>query len=187
MKRILITTGMPLAGKSTFCEVLKEKGIPVVTMSHVVKEEMRSKGIEITNRSLRKYPTELRKKHGMDVIARKCKGILDEALSKNDIVALDGARGIEEIEFLRKEYKSSIVIIAIKASQETRLERFRGRGREDDEKTREEFIFRDNEELKWGVGDLVTKADYEISNEGSEEELKKNAEHVLEEILQGSE
>lgn len=184
MKRILVVTGMPLAGKSIFCKVLKEKGVPVITMSHIVKEEMRSKGIKITNRSLREYPTDLRKKHGMDIVARKCKELVDNVLNKNNLIVINGARGSEEIEFFRKQYNGSITIIAIIASQKVRFERFRSRSREDDAKEWEEFIFRDNEELKWGVGNMIVRADYEIINEGTLEELKNKSEQPLKEIME---
>jgi len=186
MKKILVITGMPLAGKSMFCEVVKEKQFPIITMSHVVKKEMREKGIEITNRSLREYPTNLRKEHGMDIVARKCKRLLDEALNKGDLLVINGARGPEEIEFLRTQYNGSIVIAAIIASQKIRFERFRSRDREDDEKEWEEFVFRDNEELKWGVDNLIVKADYEIINEGSIEEMKNKSEQILKEVIEKS-
>lgn len=179
--KILAITGMPGSGKATIREALEKRGIPVLVMRHVVEDEMRAKGIEVNNVNLREYATGLRKKFGYTVVAERT---LERAkkLGK-DTVIFDGVRGDMEIEFLRKQKGVELVLIAAIASAETRFRRLQERGLEWDMKTREEFDYRDNKELSWGLGKAIEMADYKIENESTFEEFKERIGKVLGKIL----
>ena len=49
-------------------------------------------------------------------------------------------------------------------------------------KTWEEFEWRDNIELSWGLGNAIALADYMIDNSGSLEDLHKNIDELMKKI-----
>jgi len=178
--KIIAITGMPGSGKKSIRDELEKKGIPVLVMRHIVEDELREKGIEPTNESLREYATDLRKKFGYTVVAERCLVKLKEM--NVSVVILDGIRGDMEVEFFRKQKDVEFVLIAAIASAEIRFERLKNRGLEWDMKTKEEFDYRDKKELSWGLGKAIEMADYKIENEGSVEEFRKKIDEVIAEL-----
>lgn len=178
--KIIAITGMPGSGKKTIREELEKKGFPVFVMRHVVEDELREKGIEPTNESLREYATDLRKKFGYTVVAERSL----EKLRKMDapVVILDGIRGGMEVEFFRKQKDVEFVLIAAIASPEARFERLKKRGLEWDMKTKEEFDYRNKKELSWGLGKAIEMADYKLENESTLEEFRKNIDGLIKKI-----
>lgn len=180
---IIGITGMPGSGKAEIRKIIEEMDIPVVIMREVVQKEMEQKGISINNRTLRNYSTELRKKHGMDVVAKKCKPLVEKSLKTNKIIALDGIRGLEEIEYFKKFYTDDFILISVHASPKTRFERLKERGEKWDMKEWDEFVWRDKQELSWGIGNAIAESDYIIVNEGTIQELKENFKDVYDKII----
>ncbi len=179
--KIIAITGMPGSGKKTIRDELEKRGIPVFVMRTVVEDELREKGIEPTNEALREYATELRKKFGYDIVARKS---LERAKALGSgTVVLDGIRGETEIEFLKSQKGVEFILIAAIASAETRFERLKQRGLQWDMKTKAEFEYRDNKELSWGLDKAIAMADYSIENEGTREEFEKKARETISRIL----
>ena len=175
--KIIAITGMPGSGKKTIREELEKKGFPVFVMRHIVEDELREKGIEPTNESLREYATELRKKFGYTVVAERS---LEKIKKMNTpVVILDGIRGDMEVELFRKQNDIEFVLIAVVASAEIRFARLKERGLDWDMKTKEEFDYRDKKELSWGLGKAIEMADHKIDNEGSIEEFKKKVDRVI--------
>lgn len=179
--KIISITGMPGAGKKIVRTELEKKGIPVVVMRHVVENKMRERGIEVNNRNLRDFATELRKRHGMDIVARECVPLIQE--KNSDMVILDGIRSYEEVEFLKRKYGNDFYLIAIHSSSSTRFNRLRNRGKEWDMKNWEEFEWRDEKELSWGLGKSIAKADFMIVNEKGLKHVKKQTMKILKVIL----
>jgi dephospho-CoA kinase len=179
--KIIAITGMPGSGKKVLRQELEKRGISVVVMRHIVENEMREKGIEVTNVNLREYATELREKFGNTVVAErtfeKVKQLDDET------VIVDGIRGDMEIEFFRKQKDTELILIAVISSAETRFKRLSKRGLEWDMKTREELDYRDKKEISWGLDKAIAMADYNVDNEGTLEEFKEKINMVLNKIL----
>ena len=177
---------MPYSGKSVFVSVAKEMGIPSFLMRSVVEDEMRKKGIAVTNVSLREYATQIRKDYGQGIVAERCVPYLDALLKKNRAVLVDSLRSPEEDGIFRKKY-GDFVLVAIKSSPKARFSRL-GRKRpghkSDEPKTVEELEWRDKKELSWGLGDVIARADLVLENEGSEEDFRKRARELLEGILE---
>ncbi len=100
MTVILVITGMPYSGKTEAANVAAERGIKVINMGDVVREEARKRGLEETRETLEKLMRELRKTMGMGAVAKLC----CERISEEDkLVVIDGARNLEEIgEFNKK-------------------------------------------------------------------------------------
>lgn len=180
--KIIATTGMPGSGKGEVLKYLKEKGIPAFVMREAVQAEMEKKGIEINNKNLREYGTELRKKKGNDIVAKMCLPSIKELSKKHKIILVDGIRGYSEVKIFKKELTENFILIAIFASPKTRFERLRARGKNWDMKSWKEFKWRDDVELNWGLGNVIALADYIINNSGTLEELNKQIDGILSKI-----
>ena len=182
-KKIIAITGMPGAGKTETRKIMEKKGIPVVVMRHVVENEMRKKNIALTNKNLREYADGLRKKYGYDIVAKKCVPFIKQKLKNSDIVLIDGIRGPQEVELFKKRFENNFILLSILAKPETRFKRLKKRGREWDMKTWEEFLWRDKKELSWGLGDVIKRANYNIDNEGTKKDLKKNVDKLFSKLF----
>lgn len=179
--KVIASTGMPASGKGEFLKCLESKGIPSIVMRTVVEDEMKKKGIEVNNKNLRDYSTNLREKHGNDIVARMCIPLIRKI--KSNIVLIDGIRGYSEVETFKREFGNDLVLVAIISSEENRFKRIKKRNLPWDMKTFEEFKWRDEKELSWGLKEAIDKADYFIDNNGTREEFIRNIEAVLSEIM----
>lgn len=167
---------MPLSGKTTAAMFLNEIGYSVVSMGDIIrslyKKENSFKG------SLEDYIVSKRKENGNDYFARMCR---DQIISANNIAIIDGLRSLEEAEYFKKI--GDVSIIAIHASPSTRFKRALNRKREDDPSSYEEFRKRDLRELGFGLGNVISLADYMIVNEFDKEYLKESIIKIVEKIL----
>lgn len=171
MKLLVATTGMPGAGKQTLQDIIRlETNAEVIVMRHVVEKEMRDKNIPVDNYHLREFATALRKEFGPAVVAERCIPLLN--VCSTDIVLVDGIRSYDEVTLFKKTYASGFVLVAVHSSPKTRFARLTARGLEWDMKTEEEFIYRDEKELSWGLGNAIARADCVIINEGTKEEFE---------------
>jgi len=162
--KIIAFVGLPLSGKSTAAKVAEELGIPVVVMGDIVREEVRRRGLELTDENAGKIATELREKEGMDAIAKRCIPIIREKAKEKGIVVVDGIRGIAEVERFKKEFGDDFILINIESPIELRFERALKRKRDDDIKTIEELKKRDERELSWNMGEAMKVANFTIEN-----------------------
>jgi len=176
VRKIICVSGMPGAGKTSIIESLKNRGIPVIVMGDIIREEAAKRGIEPSLGGLGKIMVELRKSYGPSIVAKLC--LEKIALISNDTVIIDGVRSLDEVEEYRRSF-SKVLVVAIHASPTTRFKRLYNRGREDDPKSWSEFIDRDFRELSIGLGNVISLADYMIVNEGSIEESRKIFEHIV--------
>jgi predicted RNA binding protein with dsRBD fold (UPF0201 family)/adenylate kinase family enzyme len=162
--KIIAFVGLPLSGKSTAAKVAEELGIPVVVMGDIVREEVRRRGLELTDENAGRVATELREKEGMDAIAKRCIPIIREKAKEKGIVVVDGIRGIAEVERFKKEFGDDFILINIESPIELRFERALKRKRDDDIKTIEELKRRDERELSWNMGEAMRVANFTIEN-----------------------
>ncbi|MHA1383504.1 MAG: AAA family ATPase [Candidatus Helarchaeota archaeon] len=158
--------GMPGSGKSEIIKVGKELGFTVVAMGDVIRDDLKEKGIEITPKNMGKYAIEIRKRYGMDIVAKRTYEKISKL--KIDTIIIDGLRNYEEVEYFKSKIKN-FYIIAVFSSQKTRFNRLKERKREDDSIKWEVFLERDEREISMGIAKLIALADYMLNNE---EELK---------------
>lgn len=154
---------MPGSGKSEIVKVGKEMNIPIVVMGDAIRDDLTEKGIEITPENMGKYALEIRKKFGMDIVAKKTFNKISNK-SINTII-IEGLRNYEEVEHF-KSHIENFYMIAIHASPKTRFDRLQKRKRQDDSVKWEVFLERDNREIDFGITKLIALADYMIINEG---------------------
>jgi dephospho-CoA kinase len=181
--KIRATAGMPGSGKGEFLNYLNGKGIPSIVMREVVQKDMETKGIEVNNKNLREYATNLRKENGIDIVAKMCLPLIKERSKGSYMVLIDGIRGYDEVKFFKKELTTDFVLVAIFASPKIRYERLSKRGEKWDMKTWEEFEWRDNVELGWGLGNAIALSDYLIDNSGSLDDMHNKIDEILSEVI----
>jgi dephospho-CoA kinase len=187
-KRLIVClTGMPGAGKSSVASFLKEKGFSVVTMGDVIREEASRQGLEPTDINLGKMMLKLRQDLGPgavgQIVLQKLAREEEEGSNSNNAVVIDGIRSIAEVEILKKA--GHVRLLAIHASQDTRLKHLRKRGREDAPSDGDEFTGRDKRELSVGVSEAIALANEMISNNDlTLEQLKQRAYDIVKEWLE---
>lgn len=154
-------TGMPGSGKEVFLEVARERGLPVIRMGDVVREEAAGRGLSLTDADVGGMADREREAQGTDIWARRT---LDR-IETNQVV-IDGVRSLEELDAFAKRFAEGLVLVAVHASPATRYGRIARRARPDDISTETDFRTRDRRELRWGLGGVIASADEVVVNEG---------------------
>lgn len=167
---------MPGSGKTEATLILDEMKVSRIVMGDVIREEMVKRNIPLTSENMREFMIDLRKKEGMNIVARKC--ILKIENSSSEIIIIDGLRNIEEVEYF-KNHLPSFKIIAVNASPETRYKRLLARKREDDSVDVKLLKDRDAKELSVGIGKVIEIADYILENEGTVEQLQEKFKKII--------
>ncbi|MFQ6053579.1 MAG: AAA family ATPase [Candidatus Bathyarchaeia archaeon] len=177
-RRLILITGMPGSGKTTVARFFEELGYRVQTMGDVIRVLAEERRLEPTPRSIGSIAEAIRRDEGEAAVARRC----IEKLSREEParVVVDGVRSLAEVEAFREAF--DVVLVAVHASQRTRFNRLRERGREDDPKDFETFAERDRRELEFSMGSAVAMADCMIVNEGSLRDLRRAFEALMERL-----
>ncbi|MDV3104851.1 dephospho-CoA kinase [Thermococcus waiotapuensis] len=181
---IILVTGMPGSGKSKIVEEFERRGFPSVSMGDIVREETVKRGLELTKENVARVSIRLRQELGQNAIAKLAVEKVRELLKGSNVVVIDGVRSLDEVGTFRSAFPGEkIIIIAVHTPPRQRFERLRGRGREDDPKTWEDFEERDWKELKFGIGGVIAMADYMIVNDGPQKDYEKKVRETVELIL----
>uniref|UniRef100_A0A7J2T8L1 UPF0200 protein ENM70_01070 n=1 Tax=Ignisphaera aggregans TaxID=334771 RepID=A0A7J2T8L1_9CREN len=182
-KVVILLTGMPGSGKSIFTDVARKKGIPVVPLGDIVREEVIKRGLEPTLTNFLAIANELRRTLGKGAIAKLAINKVVNVCSASCIIVIDGVRSLEEVDTFKKNIEAHFLIVAIHASPRTRFTRIVLRSRQGDPKNFEEFEKRDFEELSWGMGNVIALADTIFVNEGDLEQFIDCVESFLLKVL----
>lgn len=165
--KVIGIVGMPASGKGEFSKIAEARGIPVVVMGDVIRAAVLEAGLEMTDANMGKVSSDLRAEHGMGAIALKSVPFVEGQAAP--VVVIDGIRGSAEVEIFREHFPH-FLLVAVKASFETRFGRLKERGRADDVDSAEALQRRDERERGWGLDTAMAMADVEVTNEGSMEE-----------------
>ncbi len=176
--KVLALVGKAGAGKDTVSQILEDQ-FPAVRMGEVPVQETRLRGLEVTDRNVGAVATDLRRKEGMDAIARRCVKRIREMDS--EVVVVNGIRGSAEVELFRREFPD-FHLIEVWAPGKLRYRRIIGRGRADDIDSYQDFLDRDQREESWGLDEAISMAESMIINDGSLEELEERTWEVVENI-----
>jgi len=162
-KIVIALIGMPGSGKTGASEVISEETrVSTVVMGDIIREETIKRGLEFNPENMGLISVELRKEYGNDVIAKRCIEKIKEI--KNNIVIVEGVRSFAEIKSFKEKIPNFYTIL-IEASQKTRFERLKKRGRPDDSISWDTFVKRDERELGFGIVKAIESADFCIVNE----------------------
>lgn len=135
------------AGKTTVGDYLVKKGFVFYSLSDVIREEIRSRGLEITRDKLVEVGNELRKKYGSSVLADRIIEKISKELKKNKKnYVIDSIRNPAEIIALRKV--KDFKLLFVDAPIEIRFKRIVERQREKDPVLFEDFKKAEEREMK---------------------------------------
>lgn len=176
---IIGLTGRNGAGKGVVAEYLKAKGFYYRSLSDVIREEIRSRGQDVTRQLLLEVGTELRARGGTGYLAQKVLGQLQQ--DKNYVV--DSFRHPDEVAVFRTSPR--FFFIAVVAEPAVRFERMRARKRESDPTTYEQFIDLESREAaspqseRQQLEATEALADVRVENNSTIEELNNKVRDLL--------
>jgi len=180
-------TGTQGSGKSVFTEIAKSKhNIPTYRMGNIIVGECENRGLEINGRNMAKMASVLRYEGGDHAIANKSLPALKKLMEKNPkIIIIDGVRSYNELALFKEEL-GNVILVAIIASLNVRKNRVESRKRVD-VGAQFDFEEREHRELGFGLGNVITQADYFIHNENiSKNKFIAKIDQLLENILKES-
>ena len=183
MPRIVIGLVGPIAsGKSTIVKHLKNKGYSSYSLSDRIREEIRTRGLEITRQTLTSVGNELREKLGADILAKRTTDLIDRDYSERSVI--DSIRNPSEVAYLKDHFGTKI--IGIIAPQKKRFDYFVHRpNNREGVSGWEEFKALDDLELvqegehKQQVQACLDLADIVIENNGTVEELQQKVDKFI--------
>lgn len=169
---IFIIVGMPAVGKNLARTYAERNGIPYFASGDIVRNTVKTRGLDPDAQNMAAVSTELRGKDGLGVTRH----VLSAALqSGREIVFMEGMRSWPEIELIRRE--TVCVVIAFLAPRALRLQRIISRGRSDD--SPDAFKERDMREIKYGAAIPIALADEYILNTSTMEEALGKIGHIV--------
>ncbi|WP_340819927.1 AAA family ATPase [Methanolobus sp. WCC4] len=169
MTKILAFVGMPASGKSEAASVLRQKGITVINMGDVIREEVVRRGLEPTDANTGGVGTDLRENEGRDAVAKRC---IPKIQATNEaFIGIDGVRSVPEVERFKEAFGDDFTLVSVDSPLEIRFQRVLARKRCDDMKDISELKVRDERELGWGMGEAMEIADVVVENNDTLEEF----------------
>lgn len=180
-KNVICIVGPIAAGKGTVVKILEENGYVPYSFSDRIKDELKSRGMEISRFTLNQISNEMRREHGDDIWARKNADAIDS--DTHEKIVIDGGRNPQEINFLKERYDAKV--IGVTADQDTRFARLKARGLVNEKLTFEEFKELDDRELSQTdihaqqVNECLKLADVIIENNGTIEALNDKVLEIL--------
>ncbi|OGM10072.1 hypothetical protein A2Y68_01320 [Candidatus Woesebacteria bacterium RBG_13_46_13] len=189
MRQVFGLVGPIASGKGSVGQILKDLGFEYYSLSDVIREELKKRGLPINRESLQDMGDELRKEFGDGVLAIRTGEKVD--ISSQTKVVIDSIRNPAEIELLRSHLGA--IIIGVTASPEARFKRVLARAREGEPKSWEDFLAMDRRETekcsdpsKINVTGCLEMANYVITNEGTADDLMDNLRKILKETIVAS-
>ena len=164
---IIGLTGPMASGKSTVVTALKKWGFQLVTLSDMVREECRNRGLEEKRENLMEVGQSLRAEFGAGILGGRALEKIEK--SGGDKWVVDGIRNPAEAEELRKH--PDFVLIANTAPEDMIVSRILSRKRSDDTLEEESIRTKLRREMGEGepedgqqVGKCIEMADYVFEN-----------------------
>jgi dephospho-CoA kinase len=180
MRKVVAIVGMAGSGKSEVARVFESHGYVRVRFGDITDDEMKKRGMEISESNERYCREILRKEMGMAAYAILNMPRIDTALQSSDVVA-DGLYSWEEYLSFKSYYGDKFCVVAVYSSPETRYTRLARRSHRP--LTREEASSRDKAEIEnLNKGGPVAMADYTIINESTISDLRRQTEDLISRI-----
>jgi dCMP deaminase len=135
-------TGFNAAGKGVVADILKERSFYYLSLSDVLRNDLKRRKKPVTRQNLIESGNALRARRGSGVLGRMILDMLEE--DRHYII--DSIRHPDEVEELQA--RSDFFLLSIEAKPEVRFQRIRERARESDPQTLAEFNKLEAMELK---------------------------------------
>jgi len=156
---ILGITGMPASGKSTCAKyIAKKEGVHHIMLSDFIWSWLEKQGIKKTSVTGAMYGLYLHTIYESTPILKWVKKKIKKCVGA-DVILIDTVRTPAVYEYFRKKYKKRFALVAVVAGPEIRKAREIKRARFGQHITEKGVKMRDAEELKVGVGSVVSLAD----------------------------
>lgn len=180
--KIIAFVGLPASGKSEASKIALKMGLRVVVMGDVIREEVKKRDLLPTDENSGIVANDLRKKEGMDAIAKRCIPCIKRKSRNTDVIIVDGIRGIAEVSKFKEVFSEDFKLIKVDTPIEKRFLRVKERVRSDRLNSLEKLKMRDERELSWGMKEAMDMADMVIENEDSLKKFQDRVKETLEEL-----
>ena len=183
---ILGVSGRNASGKGEVMAYLAEKGFEGLSLSDVLRDELRRQGLEESRERMIALGRKIREEEGEAALARRA---LERCPPGRDY-AIDSIRHPAEVEALAAG-DQAFHLLWIDADAEVRFARLRERGRSGDPASFEEF--RELESREWQseasggqqLRAVRDRSDSQLRNDRSVAELRRDLEELLARLSQG--
>jgi dephospho-CoA kinase len=178
---IIGLTGANASGKGEAAGYLKSKGFEYRSLSDILREEAKIKGIDPSRENLIKLGNELRENNGPSALA----DLAIKKIREGKDYVVDSIRNPFEIKALRK--LNNFTLIGIDAPVELRFKRAAARNRPGDPKTLKEFIEKEKKEnvasaTNQQLENCFKEADIKIINSSGMDDLHKKIDEAIKKI-----
>ncbi len=175
---IIGVTGSYAAGKDTVAELLQSMNFRHVSFSDLLREELKSRGEEITRQKLIDIGNELRHDYGADVLAVKAL----QKVEDGENYVFTSIRNPAEVRLQQKRH--DFLLVNVTAPDKVRLERLKTRNREQNPKTLAELREKEQQENSNDPAaqqlNIVAKmAKVILSNDSTKEKLQEKVEKLV--------
>ncbi len=173
---IIGITGTNASGKDTAADFFKQHGFAAFSLSDILREEAKKRGVAENRDNLQNIGNELRAKFGFGYLAQE----ILKKINRDAIVT--SIRHSEEVKTLKQA--KNFFLIAVDAPIKLRYERTQKRQGSQDAIDFETFQKQEAREFeKSGAGQqlglCLKMADYQIENDGTREEFNQKLSQIL--------
>jgi dephospho-CoA kinase len=181
---ITAIVGLCGTGKSAAAEYIEKtfKFKPIYFGGYVL-EELKKRKLEINSTNEKHVREDLRKKYGPDVIAKRAADTIQSYVTAGSNVIIDGLYSFSEYLYLKNQFGKQLVLLSVHSRKTLRYQRLGQR--EVRPLTPREVDHRDFSEIKnIEKAEPIAVADYHIINDGDIQNLYKNIDTIMKEILE---
>lgn len=180
--RLIVFVGMPGAGKSFCVDYLISKGLPSVYFGGITMEEMKKRGLDVSERNEKMVRESIREHEGKGAYAVRIIHKIEELSRKGEQwVVVDGLYSWSEYKIFENHYGKDVIFIAIAAPRHLRHERLAVRPVRP--LTNEEVTSREYAEIEnLEKGGPIANADYTLINDETPLKLLAQLDKVLTQI-----
>ncbi len=181
---IIGVTGLNASGKDTFAQYLCKKGFYHVSLSDIIKEELKKRNLPITRQNLIDMGNELRKKYSPSILAELAlEKARKEAFGQH--IVISSIRNLKELEYFER-YKN-FILVAILADVKKRYLRY-CKNPTKGIMSFEEFVELEKKEMSEKQEEqqlhlIIKKAKVKILNEGTIEDFYKKIDSFLKDFI----
>lgn len=180
---IIGLTGKNAAGKGEVGDYLHARGFEFLSLSDVLRDELKKLKKPVTRDNLTWLGNKLRNEEGPSVLAEKILARIED----DRHYVIDSFRNPEEVKVFRRT--KDFALLSIEANPKIRFERLKARNRDGDAKTYEDFLRHEERErhsldpTKQNLEACAKLADHHIQNNGTVEDLHKKLDKLFIDIL----